>query len=82
MCMELWKLNAILVWLNIYASALLAAPDGMPTVWVGHHQGHMGMERVAGPDLMIEVIKRNDSVSTLIFFVVVRMALPKNYVTS
>lgn len=41
---------------KIYASAALAAPDGMPTVWVGHHQGHAEMERVAGPDLMLEVI--------------------------
>jgi N-acetylglucosaminyldiphosphoundecaprenol N-acetyl-beta-D-mannosaminyltransferase len=31
-------------------------PDGMPTVWVGHHQGHRSMERVAGPDLMLAVM--------------------------
>ena len=41
---------------RIYAGSALAAPDGMPTVWVGHHQGHSQMERVAGPDLMLEVI--------------------------
>lgn len=44
----------------IYAGASLAAPDGMPTVWVGRHQGHKNMERVAGPDLMLEVIGRKE----------------------
>jgi N-acetylglucosaminyldiphosphoundecaprenol N-acetyl-beta-D-mannosaminyltransferase len=43
---------------NIFAGAVLVAPDGMPTVWVGHQQGHSSMKRVAGPDLMIEVMKR------------------------
>lgn len=45
---------------TIYAGAVLAAPDGMPMVWVGHHQGHKTMERVAGPDLMLEVISRKE----------------------
>jgi N-acetylglucosaminyldiphosphoundecaprenol N-acetyl-beta-D-mannosaminyltransferase len=45
---------------NIYAGAVLAAPDGMPTVWVGRNQGHKNMERVAGPDLMLEVIRRKE----------------------
>lgn len=44
----------------IYAGAALAAPDGMPTVWVGRHQGYKKMERVAGPDLMLEVIGRKE----------------------
>lgn len=43
---------------RIYAGAALAAPDGMPTVWIGRHQGHKNMERVTGPDLMLEVISR------------------------
>lgn len=34
------------------------APDGMPTVWVGHLQGHYEMDRVAGPELMLEVLSR------------------------
>lgn len=42
----------------IFAGAALVAPDGMPTVWVGHHQGHKAMRRVAGPDLMLEVMQR------------------------
>ncbi len=44
----------------IYAGAALAAPDGMPTVWMGRHQGFRKMERVAGPDLMLEVISRKE----------------------
>jgi N-acetylglucosaminyldiphosphoundecaprenol N-acetyl-beta-D-mannosaminyltransferase len=45
---------------KIFAGASLIAPDGMPAVWVGHHQGHSAMERVTGPDLMLEVIKREE----------------------
>jgi len=45
---------------TIFADAALVAPDGMPTVWVGRHQGHPDMERVAGPDLMLEVISREE----------------------
>jgi N-acetylglucosaminyldiphosphoundecaprenol N-acetyl-beta-D-mannosaminyltransferase len=45
---------------KIYAGAALAAPDGMPTVWMGRHQGFRKMERVAGPDLMLEVISRKE----------------------
>jgi N-acetylglucosaminyldiphosphoundecaprenol N-acetyl-beta-D-mannosaminyltransferase len=41
-----------------FAGASLVIPDGMPTVWVGRHQGHESMERVAGPDLMLEVMRR------------------------
>jgi len=41
-----------------FAGATLVVPDGMPTVWVGRHQGHAAMERVAGPDLMLEVMRR------------------------
>jgi N-acetylglucosaminyldiphosphoundecaprenol N-acetyl-beta-D-mannosaminyltransferase len=41
-----------------FAAASLVIPDGMPTVWVGRCQGHESMERVAGPDLMLEVMRR------------------------
>ena len=43
---------------TIYAGATLAAPDGMPTVWMGRQQGFREMERVAGPDLMLEVFNQ------------------------
>jgi len=45
---------------DIFAGATLVAPDGMPTVWVGRHQGHKGMQRVTGPDLMLEMLKREE----------------------
>jgi N-acetylglucosaminyldiphosphoundecaprenol N-acetyl-beta-D-mannosaminyltransferase len=43
---------------QIYARSALALPDGMPTVWLGHLQGFRQMERVAGPDLMLEIFSR------------------------
>ena len=42
----------------IFADSLLTAPDGMPTVWIGHWQGHTAMRQITGPDLMIEVLSR------------------------
>jgi N-acetylglucosaminyldiphosphoundecaprenol N-acetyl-beta-D-mannosaminyltransferase len=44
---------------DILNQSLLVAPDGMPTVWVGHMQGNPGMKRVFGPDLMLEVCRRS-----------------------
>jgi len=41
---------------TIFAEALLVAPDGMPTVWMGNLQGFSTMQRVFGPDLMIAII--------------------------
>ena len=43
------------VFRSILNNSLLTTPDGMPTVWVGRWQGHAGMRRVFGPDLMAEV---------------------------
>lgn len=43
---------------NAYADAAITLPDGMPTVWVGRLQRFKKMERVAGPDLMLEVFGR------------------------
>jgi len=40
---------------TVYQRSLMTVPDGMPLVWVGHIQGHSAMERVTGPDLMLEV---------------------------
>jgi N-acetylglucosaminyldiphosphoundecaprenol N-acetyl-beta-D-mannosaminyltransferase len=45
---------------QIYARADLMVPDGMPTVWLGHAQGFSEMQRVAGPDLMLEVFRRKE----------------------
>jgi exopolysaccharide biosynthesis WecB/TagA/CpsF family protein len=43
-----------------YADSILKVPDGMPTVWVGRAQGCTRMQRVAGPDLMLEIFRRKD----------------------
>jgi len=44
---------------DIYAHAAMMVPDGAPTVWMGYWQGFRKMERVTGPDLMIEIFRRN-----------------------
>jgi N-acetylglucosaminyldiphosphoundecaprenol N-acetyl-beta-D-mannosaminyltransferase len=46
--------------LSIFADALLVAPDGMPTVWLGWARGFSRMKRVFGPDLMIEIFAREE----------------------
>ncbi|WP_260738647.1 WecB/TagA/CpsF family glycosyltransferase [Tunturiibacter lichenicola] len=53
---------------SIFSEALLVAPDGMPTVWMGHLQGFNTMERVFGPDLMLEIIGRNEFRDCVHFF--------------
>ncbi len=45
---------------QVYAGATLMVPDGMPTVWVGHRQGFPKMQRVTGPDLMLEIFRRKE----------------------
>ena len=42
---------------TILNSSFLCVPDGMPTVWVGWLQGHGDMQRVYGPDYMIEMCR-------------------------
>jgi len=42
---------------DILNRSYLCLPDGMPTVWVGHLQGHNGMGRVYGPDFMLQLCK-------------------------
>jgi N-acetylglucosaminyldiphosphoundecaprenol N-acetyl-beta-D-mannosaminyltransferase len=37
---------------NIYRSAAMVAPDGMPLVWLLHRNGYRTADRVCGPDLM------------------------------
>jgi N-acetylglucosaminyldiphosphoundecaprenol N-acetyl-beta-D-mannosaminyltransferase len=45
---------------QIYARATMMVPDGTPTVWVGRWQGFRAMQRVAGPDLMLEMFRRKE----------------------
>ncbi len=53
---------------SIYAEALLVAPDGMPTVWMGHLQGFSTMQRVFGPDLMIRILAQEEFRNCTHFF--------------
>jgi N-acetylglucosaminyldiphosphoundecaprenol N-acetyl-beta-D-mannosaminyltransferase len=52
----------------IFAEALLVAPDGMPTVWMGHLQGFPTMQRVFGSDLMVNIIGGSEFHNCIHFF--------------
>ncbi len=43
---------------DAFADAYLTLPDGTPTAWVGRMQGLRWMNRLTGPDLMLEVFSR------------------------
>jgi len=43
-------------------------PDGMPLVWVAHLSGHPDVERVYGPDLMLEMCRASVSAGHRHFF--------------
>ncbi|WP_263352965.1 WecB/TagA/CpsF family glycosyltransferase [Acidicapsa acidisoli] len=45
---------------QVYVRATLMVPDGTPTVWMGRWQGFSSMQRVAGPDLMLEIFRRKE----------------------
>jgi N-acetylglucosaminyldiphosphoundecaprenol N-acetyl-beta-D-mannosaminyltransferase len=45
--------------LRILNRSLVNTPDGMPTVWVGHLQGHREMSRVYGPDFVLALCARS-----------------------
>ena len=45
---------------DVLNSSLLTTPDGMPTVWIGRSRGFDRMERVYGPELMVEVCRRSE----------------------
>jgi N-acetylglucosaminyldiphosphoundecaprenol N-acetyl-beta-D-mannosaminyltransferase len=53
---------------SIFSEALLVAPDGMPTVWIGHIQGFPAMQRVFGPDLMVDILGRGEFRNCVHFF--------------
>jgi N-acetylglucosaminyldiphosphoundecaprenol N-acetyl-beta-D-mannosaminyltransferase len=46
---------------TILNRAYLCLPDGMPTVWVGRLQGHRSMQRVYGPDYMMQMCQRSST---------------------
>jgi N-acetylglucosaminyldiphosphoundecaprenol N-acetyl-beta-D-mannosaminyltransferase len=51
-----------------YAEAAIAIPDGMPIAWVGRFEGHPAVERVAGPELMHEILLRPEFAHYTHFF--------------
>ena len=44
---------------RIHNRSYLSTPDGMPMVWLARWNGFGGVERVYGPDLMMEVFRRS-----------------------
>jgi N-acetylglucosaminyldiphosphoundecaprenol N-acetyl-beta-D-mannosaminyltransferase len=44
---------------DILNRALLVTPDGMPMVWMGKLQGHRSIQRVYGPDLMLNLCEHS-----------------------
>lgn len=41
-----------------HADATASMPDGMPLSWIGRMRGHKNMDRVYGPDLMIQTLEQ------------------------
>lgn len=48
--------------------SLLNTPDGMPMVWLGRWSGAREMDRVYGPDLLVEVCQASESAGWRHFF--------------
>ena len=46
---------------RIHNRSFLSTPDGMPMVWMSRWSGHEEVDRVYGPDLMLEVFRRSES---------------------
>jgi N-acetylglucosaminyldiphosphoundecaprenol N-acetyl-beta-D-mannosaminyltransferase len=44
---------------RIHNEAGMVVPDGMPLVWISRLQGYRRVDRVYGPDLMLEVCRRS-----------------------
>jgi N-acetylglucosaminyldiphosphoundecaprenol N-acetyl-beta-D-mannosaminyltransferase len=53
---------------RIQNASYLTIPDGMPTVWIGRLRGERQMNRVYGPDFMLELCKLSISRSYRHFF--------------
>src|SRR5215213_2470686 len=47
--------------MQIHNESGMTTPDGMPMVWAGHRAGAAWMDRVYGPDLMLEVLSEGQS---------------------
>jgi N-acetylglucosaminyldiphosphoundecaprenol N-acetyl-beta-D-mannosaminyltransferase len=53
---------------SILNHALLNTPDGMPMVWIGKNTGFREMDRVYGPDLLLEVCAASEAAGWRHFF--------------
>ena len=53
---------------DIHNRALLCTPDGMPMVWMGKLHGHREMDRVYGPDLMLNLCEHSPARGYTHFF--------------
>ena len=53
---------------SILNHAFLNTPDGMPMVWIGRASGFKEMERVYGPDLLVEVCQASEAAGWRHFF--------------
>src|ERR1700744_2179336 len=53
---------------KILNAAFLCTPDGMPMVWAGKLNGHREMDRVYGPDLMLDICAWSESSGCRQFF--------------
>lgn len=50
--------------LEIQNASVITAPDGIPTVWLGHLDGYRAMKQVRGPDLMLQVCEASATLGT------------------
>ncbi|MDQ2824410.1 MAG: WecB/TagA/CpsF family glycosyltransferase, partial [Verrucomicrobiota bacterium] len=53
---------------QIFNRALLSTPDGMPMVWMGKLQGQPSIDRVYGPDLMLNLCEHSRDYGFTHFF--------------
>ena len=53
---------------NIFNSAGMVTPDGMPLVWVANASGHPEVNRVYGPDLMLAELEQSSATGHRHFF--------------
>jgi N-acetylglucosaminyldiphosphoundecaprenol N-acetyl-beta-D-mannosaminyltransferase len=53
---------------QIFNSAGMVTPDGMPLVWVAHASGHPEVSRVYGPDLMLAELEQSSATGHRHFF--------------
>jgi N-acetylglucosaminyldiphosphoundecaprenol N-acetyl-beta-D-mannosaminyltransferase len=53
---------------EILNRAFLNTPDGMPMVWLGKRAGHAAMDRVYGPDLMLQACRVSEQTGWRHFF--------------